>query len=111
VKVCSGHRATAECGVPGAVITRRVREPGFWTCDPCTGRRCYVPGKVCCIREQCPPRKICTKVWVPTVSEKQVECVRWERETVVEKRCYKVSTMVREKCVKQVPVRVTKSML
>ena len=108
VKVCSGHWATEECEVPGPVIVKVIREPGCWTCDSCTGRRCYIPGKVCRIREQCPPRTVCKKVWVPTVSEKEVECVRWERETVVEKRCYKVCTMVREKCVKQVPVCVTR---
>ena len=96
MKVCSGHWATEECEVPGPVIVKVIREPGCWTCDSCTGRRCYIPGKVCRIREQSPHRKVCKKVWVPTVCEKEVVCIGWERETVVEKRCYKVCTMVPE---------------
>ena len=63
-------------------------------------KRIYVPGKACLVEEQCPPRTITKKVWVPTVCEKQVECVRYERETIVEKQCYKVCTMVREQRVK-----------
>jgi len=82
------------------VITRCIREPGCWECDPCTGKKCYRPGPVRKVEEQCPPRTICKKVWVPEVCEREVECTRWERETIVEKKCYKVCRMVSEQRVK-----------
>ena len=90
VKVCSGRWETETCEIPGPVITRCVREPGCWVCDPCTGKKRYVPGEVRRIEEQCPPRTVTKKVWVPEVCEKEVKCVRYERVTLVEKQCYKV---------------------
>jgi hypothetical protein len=96
VKVCGGRWETETYEVPGPVVTRCIREPGCWVCNPCTGRRSYVPGKVCKVEEQCPPRTVTKKTWVPTVWEKQVNCVRYENETIVEKQSYKVCKMVAE---------------
>jgi hypothetical protein len=107
VKVCRGHWETERCEIPGPVVTKCVREPGCWESD-CSGRRCYRPGPVKKIQVQCPPRTVCKKVWVPEICEKEVACVRYERETIVDKQCYKVCKMVREQRVKTCCYKVCK---
>ena len=100
VKVCSGRWETECFEVPGPVITRCVREPGCWVWDECQCKCVYHPGKVTKVEEQCPSRTVTKKVWVPETIEKEIACVRYERETIVEKQCYKVCRMVSEQRVK-----------
>ena len=37
-----------------------------------------------------PPKKICTKMWVPTVEEKTINCVRYEKQCVTKMIPYTV---------------------
>jgi len=122
VQVCSGRWETQVSEIPGPVVRKCVREPGCWTWDPCSGRCVYMPGKVRVCKVQCPPRKVCKKVWIPEVVEKTINCVRYERSVVKEqvpytvcryvtekktKTCtYKVCRMVKECKTKQIPYTV-----
>ena len=83
----------------GQWLRKCVRQPGCWETD-CSGKRCYRPGPVKKVQVQCPSRTICKKVWVPEICEKQIDCVRYERETNVKKQCYKVCKMVQEQRIK-----------
>ncbi|MEE2781114.1 MAG: hypothetical protein VX431_02840, partial [Planctomycetota bacterium] len=96
VNVCCGHWETQVTCCPGPVVTKCVQTPGTWEWDPCRCRCCYKPG--CCkkVQVQCPPRKVCKKVWVPEVKQKCIQCVKYVRETKVKTCCYKVCKMVPE---------------
>ena len=37
---------------------------------------------------QCPPRRICRKVWVPQKEQRTINCVRYEQDTVVKEVPY-----------------------
>ena len=100
MQVHCGHWETETCEIPGPVITRCIREPGCWVWDECQCNCVYQPGEVRRVEEQCPPRTVTKKRWVTEIREKEVPCVRYGRETVVEKRCEKVCRMVPEQSVK-----------
>ena len=69
--------------MPGPVITKCVQEPGCWKWDPCCCRCVYCPGPCKQCQIQCPPVKVCKKVWVPEVQERQINCVKYVREMCV----------------------------
>jgi hypothetical protein len=66
------------------------------------------PGECKVVEVQCPPRKICKKVWVPEVTEKTINCVRYEREVVRKQVPYTVCRMVPEQRVKTCTYTVCK---
>ena len=81
---------------PARRTARCVREPGYWTYDPCTCRCCYCPGKchtVCC---QCPPRTCCKKVGSRRAATKEICCTKYVCEPRTKTCCYKVCKMVPE---------------
>jgi hypothetical protein len=80
VNVCSGHWETRQ-------VTCCVPDP----CNPCAPAAKTV--------KQC-------QVWKPEMVAKQVECVRYVRETVTKKVPYTVCRMVAEQRVRQVPYTV-----
>ena len=100
VQCCSGHWETQCCEKPGPVVTKCCQEPGCWTLDPCSCRCVYCPGECKTVQCQCPPIACCKKSWVPEVCEKQIECVKYVRETCVKKVPYTVCQMVPEQRVK-----------
>src|SRR5207344_848725 len=101
-----GHWDTQVTECPCAVKTKCVQEPGCWVWDPCCCRCCYKPGKCCQVKVQCPPTKVCRKVWVPEVHEKQIDCVKYVQENCVKKVPYTVCKMVSEQRVKQCTYKV-----
>jgi hypothetical protein len=82
VKVCGGHWETrqVQCCTPNP-------------CDPCAP-----PVKT---TKQC-------RVWVPEMIDKQIECVKYVRETQTRKVPYTVCKMVTDQRVRQVPYTVCK---
>jgi len=54
----------------------------------------------------CAPATRCCRVWVPEIVEKEIECVRYERQTCVKKVPYTVCRMVAEKQTKTCTYKV-----
>ena len=104
----TGRWETQVCEKPGPVVTKCVQEPGCWVWDPCKCRCVYVPGQCKQVQIQCPPIRVCKKVWVPEIVEKEVECTKYVRETCVKKVPYTVCRMVPEQRVKTCTYRVCK---
>jgi nitrogen fixation protein FixH len=106
IQVRSGHWETEVCERPGPVITHRIREKGSWVWDPALCRTVYCPGEVKCIQVQCPPVRISRRVWVPEVCEREITCVRYERQQCVHTCTYRVRRMVPEQRVRTQTYRV-----
>jgi hypothetical protein len=96
IQICCGHWDTQVSECPGPVINKCVQEPGCWTWDPCCCRCVYCPGACHTVQVQCPPRKICKKVWVPEVRTRTINCVRYEREVCKKQIPYTCCHMVPE---------------
>ena len=90
VEVCTGHWDTHVEEIPGPVVQKCVQEPGCWNWDPCRCCCVFTPGASRVVEVQCPPRQICRKVWVPSVEQRTINCVRYECETVTEQVPYTV---------------------
>ena len=98
IQVPCGHWETEEyCSSWSDAYRKCVREPGSWTYDPCTCRCCYCPGKCHIECVQCPPRKCCKKLWVPSAATKEICCTKWVCEPRTKTCCYKVCHMVPER--------------
>src|SRR4029078_956130 len=100
VKECCGRWETRVSECPGRVITKCVQDAGCWVWDPCCCKCVYKPG--CChtVQVQCPPVKVCKKVWVPEVREKTINCVKYVRENMTKQCTYTTCKMVAEQRVK-----------
>lgn len=81
---------------PGPVIKKCVQEPGCWQWDPCRCCCIYVPGKSHTVEVQCPPVKVCKRVWVPRVEQKVVNCTKVVYDTHTEQVPYTVTRLVPE---------------
>jgi hypothetical protein len=66
---------------PGPVLQKCVQEPGCWKWDPCCCRCVYCPGPCKTVQIQCPPIKVCKRVWVPIVTQREVSCSKVVYET------------------------------
>ncbi|MCO6454595.1 MAG: hypothetical protein J5I93_04770 [Pirellulaceae bacterium] len=72
IPIHTGHWVTRTEEQPGPVLQRCVQEPGCWKWDPCCCRCVYVPGPCRMVEVQCPPIKVCRRVWVPRVEHRTV---------------------------------------
>jgi len=96
IRECCGRWETQESCCPSPVVTKCVQEPGCWVWDPCCCRCVWCPGKCHTVCVQCPPRKVCKKVWVPEMQQRTINCVRYERECVQKQIPYTVCRHVSE---------------
>ncbi len=107
ITVNGGSWQTVEEEVPGPVV-RRTFGTRHMTFDPATCRNVYCPGacRVECV--QCPPKKVCKKVWVPSCETKEINCVKYETECVTKVVPYTVTKCVPECRQKTVTTNVCK---
>jgi hypothetical protein len=96
IPIHSGCWQTYTEEVPGPVVTKCIQEPGCWEWDPCCCRCVYKPGPCRKVQVQCPPRKVCRRVWVPRVDYKEVTRCRLEYETHYKNVPYTVCRSVPE---------------
>ncbi|MCA9119452.1 MAG: tetratricopeptide repeat protein [Planctomycetaceae bacterium] len=81
---------------PGPVIQKCAQESGCWQWDPCRCCCVFIPGKCHTVEVQCPPVKVCKRVWVPRVEQKVVECTKVVYDTHMQQVPYTVSRLVPE---------------
>ena len=74
IPIHGGRWATRTEECPGPVREKCVQDPGCWKWDPCCCRCIYVPGPCRRVKIQCPPIKVCRRVWVPTVEHRTIQC-------------------------------------
>jgi hypothetical protein len=108
VTVRGGSWQTVEEEVAGPMVRRTIREPGTWTFDASTCRNVYCRGEVRTECVQCPPKKVCKKIWVPTCEEKTIDCVKYETECLTKVVPYTVTKCVPECRSKTVTYNVCK---
>ena len=93
VMVNCGRWETQVTECPGPVVTKCVQEPGCRKWDPCCCKCVYCPGASKQVQIQCPPRKVCKKVWVPETKTREINCVKYVAETRTKTVPYTVCKM------------------
>ncbi len=79
---------------PGPVVKKCVQEPGCWEWDPCRCCCVFKPGKSTTVEVQCPPVKVCKRVWVPKVEQRVVNCTKVVYETHTKQVPYTTTRLV-----------------
>ena len=106
IQVPSGHWETRVVECPGPVVQKCQQSPGCFDWDPCACRSLYKPGASQKVDVQCPPIKVCKRVWVPCVEEREITCHRTVYDTCTREVPYTRCHVVPETCTREVEYTV-----